>query len=355
MRKLLHELVLADAPPGRENEVREIVIREVEPLVDDLHVDALGNVIAQREGVIDKTFMLIAHQDEDWALLVTYIDDSGFLRFTRLVGHRWNVLGQRVLVHGTEGKKLGVVGLPAPHLIPVKEQQQGYRPEFDKMFIDCGAKSADDARAMGLEIGQYVTAVKHFGELANNRLIGNCFDNRAGLAVMIETLRRIHQQELAMKLVAVASVQEELGTRGARPAAFAIEPDYAIALDVSATGDHPQLKEELISVKLGGGPTLLKADQYHVTSQRLNAWIMSLAEQQQFPLQEVVLSTPIHFGTDAAAVEVEKSGCMVTALLVPTRYFHSTNSVIEYSDLEILAQLLMKCLQSLNQLAKVEY
>lgn len=354
MRELLHELVLADAPPGRESEVREILIREVEPLVDDLQVDALGNVIIRRKGVTDKTFMLIAHQDEDWALLITHIDEAGFLRFTRLVGHRWNLLGQRVLVHGTKGKKLGVVGLPAPHLIPVKEQREGYRPEFDKMFIDCGAKNADDARAMGLEVGQFVTAVKHFGELANNRVIGNCFDNRVGLVVMIETLRRTHQQELGMNLVAVASVQEELGGRGAQPAAFVIEPDYAIALDVSATGDHPNLKEQLIPVKLGQGPTLLKADQYHVTSQLLNAWIISLAEKHQFALQEVVLRSPIHFGTDAAAVELEKSGSLTTALLVPTRYFHTTNSVIDYSDLEILVQLLVKCLESLDQLAKGE-
>jgi endoglucanase len=352
MRELLRELVLADAPPGREQEVQKIVLRELEPLVDDIRVDAMGNVIGQVNGATDKTFMLIAHQDEDWALLVTHIDDQGFLRFTRLVGHRWNLLGQRVNIHGVKGKLAGVVGLPAPHLIPVKEQQKGYRPEFDRMFIDCGAQSMEDARSMGFEIGQYVTAEKHFKELANDRLLGNCFDDRVGLVAMIEVLRRIHKKNVEMNVVAVASVQEELGTRGASPAAFSVEPDYAVALDVSPTEDHPNIKAGLVPVRMGKGPVLLIADQYHVTSQLLNTWIQDVANANQLPLQRVALRSPVHFGTDAAAVELVKSGSRVTALLVPTRYFHTTNSLIQYSDLEDSVQLLVKCVESLNQLGK---
>ncbi len=350
MRELLRELVFADAPPGRENEVRAIVMRELEPLVDELHVDTLGNVIATRRGRGEKSFMLIAHQDEDWALLLTHIDKNGYLRFTRLVGHRWNILGQRVTIHGNQGKKPGVVGLAAPHLIPVKEIEKGYRPEFDQMFIDCGAQSPEEVQSMGFEVGQYVTAEKHFVELANGRLLGNCFDNRAGLVAMIETFRRIHNEELAMNVVGVASVQEELGTRGAGPAAFEVEPNFAIALDVSPTGDHPNIKEGLIPVKLSQGPTLLKADQFHVTSHSMNTWIANVAKTHQIPLQEVALRAPIHFGTDAAAVEVVKSGSQTTALLVPTRYFHTTNSLIQYSDLESTVTLLVECVRSIGQL-----
>jgi endoglucanase len=352
MQELLRELVLADAPPGRENEVREIVIRELEPLVDDLRVDSLGNVIVSISGCKDATFMLIAHQDEDWALLLTHIDDDGFLRFTRLVGHRWDVLGRRVTIHGNQGKKKGVVGLAAPHIIPVKELQQGYRPEFDKMFIDCGAETAEEARSMGFEIGQYVTAEKHFVELANGRLRGNCFDDRAGIFSLIETFRRIHDHKLAMNVVGVASVQEELGTRGAGPVAFGVEPEYAIAIDVSPTGDHPNTKPGLISVKLGQGPALLIADQFHVTSQVMNTWITKVAQKKLIPLQEVALRAPVHFGTDAAAVEVTKSGSQTTAVLVPTRYFHTTNSVIQKSDLKSTVQLLVECIGALDKLGE---
>ncbi len=350
MRDLLHELVLADAPPGRENEVRQIVTRELEPYVDELRVDALGNVIVNRHGREAKSLMLIAHQDEDWALLLTHIDNNGYLRFTRLVGHRWNILGQRVIVHGNQGKKPGVVGLVAPHIIPMKELQQGYRPEFDQMFIDCGADSFDDAQSMGFEIGQYVTAEKHFIELANGRFLGNCFDNRVGLVAMIETFRRIQNEKLAMQVVGVASVQEELGTRGAKSVAFRVEPDFGIAFDVSPTEDHPDIKPGLIPVKLGQGPTLLKADQYHVTSQTMNTWIAKIAEKHRIPLQEVALRAPVHFGTDAAAVEIAKAGSKTTALLVPTRYFHTTNSMIQFSDLESTVQLVVECVQSLGQL-----
>lgn len=350
MQELLHELILADAPPGQESEVQSIVLRELEPLMDEIRVDHLGNVIASRGGATDKTFLLIAHQDEDWALLVTYLDENGYLRFTRLVGHRWNILGQRVNVHGKKGKQVGVVGLSAPHLIPVPEQEQGYQPKMEQMFIDCGAMNATDAQTLGIEIGQFVTAEKRFAELANGRLLGNCLDNRVGLVAMIEALRGAQERELDMTIVAVASVQEELGSRGAGPAGFSLEPDYVIALDVSPTGDHPNIKEGLIPVQLGQGPTLLRADQHHVTSQTLNAWMVKVAKLHHIPLQEVVLRAPVHFGTDAAAIGLSKSGCMSTALLIPTRYFHTTNSVIQYSDLELTIQLLVKGLQSLEQL-----
>ncbi len=352
MQELLRELVLADAPPGREKEVREIVIRELEPLVDDLRVDSMGNVISTKSGQKDSPFMLIAHQDEDWALLLTHIDDNGFLRFTRLVGHRWDILGRRVVIHGNQGKKKGVVGLAAPHIIPMKELQQGYRPDFEKMFIDCGAPNAEEARSMGFEVGQYVTAEKHFVELANGRLRGNCFDDRVGIVSMIETFRRIHNHKLAMNVVGVASVQEELGTRGAGPAAFGVDPEFAIALDVSPTGDHPNTKPGLVPVKLGQGPALLMADQFHVTSQVMNIWISAVAQKHQLPLQEVALRAPVHFGTDAAAVEVTKSGSQTTAVLVPTRYFHTANSIVQKSDLESTIQLLVKCLESLDELGE---
>ncbi|MFX0167969.1 MAG: M42 family metallopeptidase [Candidatus Hodarchaeota archaeon] len=353
MQSLLRELVFADGPPGREEEVREIIIREVTPLMDSLDVDDLGNIIARREGASEKTFMLMAHQDEDWALLTTHIDDDGFVRFTRLVGHRWNLLGQRVFIHGKKGKVLGVVGIPAPHLIPLSEQQQGYEPRIEDMFIDCGARDRNEADDLGVAVGQPVTAQKHFSELTQGRLLGNCFDDRAGVAIMIETLRRIHTQRIRMNLVAVASVQEEVGTRGASPVTFRVEPDYAIALDVSPTGDHPNIKAHMVPVRLGKGPALLQTDQYHVTAQPLNNWLLQLAESLKLPLQNVALRTPIHFGTDAAAVELVKKGCKVTALLLPTRYFHTANAVIDYADMEAMVQLLVKGLQSLGQLEAV--
>jgi endoglucanase len=230
------------------------------------------------------------------------------------------------------------------------EYQQGYKLDFDKMFIDCGARNADEAKAQGLKIGQYVTAEKHFEEFPNGRLVGNGFDDRVGLVAMIEAFRRIQKMKLAMNVVGVASVQEELGTRGAGPAAFRVEPDFAIALDVSPTGDHPNIREGLIPVKMGRGPVLMKADQFHVTSEKMNTWIMGVARKAQISLQEVALRAPVHFGTDAAAVEVIKSGSHTTSILVPTRYFHTTNSLIQLSDLSSTVNLLEKCMISLDQL-----
>ena len=240
MRKLLEELVHADAPPGRENEVQVILQRELSPWTDELTVDVLGNVIARKHGESERTFMLVAHQDEDWALMTTHIDEKGFIRFKRLVGHRWNLLGQRVTVHGKKGKVQGIVGLTAPHLIPVKKQMEGYRPEDEQMFIDCGARSRKEAVELGITVGQFITAQKNFSELAGGRFLGNCFDDRVGLAVMIEALKQLQDKSLTMGLVVVASVQEEVGIRGAQTASYIVQPDYAIALDVAPTGDHQE-------------------------------------------------------------------------------------------------------------------
>ncbi|MFX1562678.1 MAG: M42 family metallopeptidase [Promethearchaeota archaeon] len=352
MHKLLQKLTISDAPPGRENEVRDIVVQELKSITDELTIDELGNVIGKRTGENEKNFMLIAHQDDDWALIVSHIDEQGFLRFRRLVGHRWNLLGQRVTIHGRFGKRTGVIGLPAPHLIPVDVQKRGYQPDEDTMFIDCGASSRADAKALGLEVGQFITAHKHFEELPNERLIGNCFDNRVGITVMIETMRRIRTLTPAISVTAVASVQEELGARGAQPAAFKVQPDYAIALDVAPTGDHPKIKSETVPVRLRDGPVLLIADKFGISSRQFNTWLEGVAEAHNVPLQHVVLRTPIHFGTDASAVQLARKGTTVTAVLVPTRYFHTTNSIVDYSDLERTVTLLVASINSLGELTR---
>lgn len=350
MIAILQELVNADAPPGQEREVRDIVLQKIEPVSDNLEVDPLGNVIAWRHGTTDNTVMLVAHQDEDWALTVRHIDKKGFIRFTRLVGHRWNLLGQRVRIHGSKRKQTGIIGLTAPHLIPTKELQEEFKPDPDMMFIDCGFHSIEEAHDAGLEIGQFITAAKHFEQLPNGRLLGNCFDNRVGLTAMIETFRRLNKSTLPCNLVGVASVQEEVGTRGAQTAAFTVNPDYAIALDVAPTGDHPGLSLEQVPVELGKGPALLLADQFHTTSPQFNRWLSQMTKRYSIPLQPITLRAPIHFGTDAAAVELMRGGSVVTALLVPTRYFHTTYSLIDVYDLEQLVQLLQKALTQFDEL-----
>jgi endoglucanase len=348
--ELLQELVHADAPPGSEGEVREIVLRELEPVVDQISVDVLGNVIAWKNGQGDEKLMLCAHQDEDWAQIVTHIEEEGFLRFARLVGHRWSLLGQRVVIHASKGKRTGVIGLKAPHLIPLEKQLRGYKPRDDLMFIDCGAVSRADALDLGIEVGQYVTAFKHFEEIRDGRLLGSCFDNRVGVAVLIETMRRIESLKPAKTLVVVASVQEELGTRGAQTAAFQVNPDYAIALDIAPTGDHPGVNPQKIPAELGGGPVLLRADQSGATSVSFTNWLEGIAVEYNIAHQSLALRAPIHFGTDASAIELVRGGSHVTAVLAPTRYFHTSNSIVDLSDIEGMVGLLVGSVESLGKL-----
>jgi endoglucanase len=218
------------------------------------------------------------------------------------------------------------------------------------MFIDCGLRSRADAEAVGLEVGQYVTAFKHFEELHEGRLLGNCFDNRVGVAVMIETMRRIEKLKPDKTVVAVASVQEELGTRGAQVAAYQINPDYAIALDVAPTNDHPGASSRIIPAELGGGPVLLRADQFGVTSVAFTDWLAAIADTLNLACQSLALRAPINFGTDAGAIELARGGCKVSAILMPTRYFHTSKSVVDFSDLEGTVKLLVGSIKSLGAL-----
>ena len=248
----LEKLSNARGVAGREEEVRTLMTAFLKPYADEVVVDKMENVVAIKKGKKGKPkVMLAAHMDEV-GLMVKTITKDGFLQFTKMGGIDDRILlAQKVNVLTDKTALPGIVGSKPPHI--QKEEERKKIVSYDEMFIDIGASSRENALAMGVKVGDPIAFdVKYVG-LGNNCVMGKAFDNRAGCAVMIETLKQLKQTDCTV--YAVGTVQEEVGLRGAATAAFNIEPDYAIALDVSIAGDVPGVREFDTSVKIGKGPS----------------------------------------------------------------------------------------------------
>ncbi len=238
--RLLKTLSEARAPSGFEDEVREVVIKEMEPYVDEVAVDRWGNVIGVREGSSDYRSMVAAHMDEI-GLIVDYIDKDGFLR-TRIIGG-WSevtLAGQRVWVRTVDGGWVrGVVGVTPPHVTPPGKEREA--PEIKDMYVDVGARSWKEVERMGIAVGSVAVLDRELAALNGGVVTGKAFDDRVGAAVMLYALRQL--KEMPVTLYAVATVQEEVGLRGAQIAAERINPHYAVALDTTIAADVPGVDE----------------------------------------------------------------------------------------------------------------
>lgn len=328
MVELIQQLAEAFGPSGHESAVRELIHSQVASVADEVYVDALGNLIARKVGSSPHAGRLLvaAHMDEI-GLMVTHIDDDGFLRFDRLGGvHPYTLLGQRVrFATGLVGS-IGCERLDDPKDVRI-----------DRLFIDIGARSREEATSQ-VRIGDaacYDRSVTQSG----NRLIGKALDDRAGCAVLIEALRRITQP--AMDVYAVFSVQEEVGARGAKAAAYAIEPTVAVAVDVTPTGDTP--KGEQLPVKLGDGAAIKVKDSSMMAHPRVKAHLTSLAETAAIPHQFEVLP---YGGTDAGPIHVSRAGVPSGVISIPTRFLHSPAEMVDLGDLEACVALTTALMQS---------
>ncbi len=232
MFELLKRLCDAHGISGYEDEIREIVKAELEDYVDEIRIDRMGNVICVKNGNEFKE-MVCAHMDEI-GFMVKYIDDKGFIRFTPIGGWFSQIaLGQRVILHGEKGKVFGVIGCKPPHVMKDEERKRGI--EFRDMFIDVGAEDKDEVEELGIGIGTPITLDRELVKIGN-RVTGKALDDRCGLAVMISALKETKSDAT---IYAVGTVQEEVGLKGARVSAFAIEPDVALAIDVCIATDFP--------------------------------------------------------------------------------------------------------------------
>ena len=325
MKPLIQKLVETQGPSGYESQIRSVIRVEIEPYVDEMHVDAMGNLIARKgdggaEGI---KVMLAAHIDEI-GIMVTQVDANGFVRFTTLGGVRpYTCLGGRVrFLNGTSGV---ISNEPMEDVTKV--------PTFEQLYIDLGISSNQNSP---VSIGDVAIFDRPFLDLGT-RLVAKSMDDRIGAAVLIETLRQI--KSTPHQLYFVFSVQEEVGVRGATTAAFGIDPDLGLAVDVTATGDTPRRTKVRMEVSLGKGPAIKVRDGGMLADRRVVDWMVRGAEKQGLPYQLEILEGG---STDARAMQLTRAGVPAGCLSIPCRYVHSPSEMVDYQDVQQAVQLLVE-------------
>ena len=337
IRELLEKLSNAHGISGSEGAIAEIMKKEIEPFVDEIKTDKMGNLIAIKHGKGPK-IMLAAHMDEI-GLMVKYIDDNGFLRFVKIGGWYDTTLhSQRVIVNTKNGPLKGVIGSKPPHAMKDEDRKKPVKAE--DMFIDIGAKNKEDAEKLGVEIGSPISLDREFTSLANGIVTGKAFDNRAGIVMVVDAMRQISEKNPNATIYAVGTVQEEVGLKGAKTSAFGLYPDVAIAVDVTIPGDHPGIEKKDSALEIGKGGAITIIDSGGrglIASPQVLKWLKETAIKKDIPYQMDVGDGGT---TDATAIHLTKEGIPSSTLSVPTRYIHSPVEVLSLKDLQSCADLI---------------
>lgn len=324
---------------GFENEVREIMLKELKKYSDSVEVDCLGNVIAKK-GNTGKKIMIAAHMDEI-GLMVKYIDKEGYLNFVKIGGIDNRIFPhQRVVIKNKDKLVDGVVGFKPPHLL--KDEDKKKILEHSEMFIDIGAKNKKEAERI-VKVGDPVSFEPNFGRLNDRKYFGKAIDNRLGCYTLIKTMERL-PRKTDYTIYAVGTSQEEVGLKGARVVAFRLNPDYAIVLDTTIAGDTPQIKENESSLKLGKGPaiTITEASGRGViTHPNVVEIFEKTSKSSKIPYQIDVIEGGM---TDAAVIYSTREGIPSGVISIPARYLHGPTSVFDMNDVDNTIKLVVKSL-----------
>lgn len=323
MKSLLKTLTETYGPSGYEDAVRKIIQKEVKPFADEVRVDAMGSLIVRKKPTVavknSKRIMLAAHMDEI-GVIVSHVDKNGFVRFASNGG----VFGRYTL--GARIRFLnGVTGVVGFDKLEAVDQA----PALNKMYIDVGATSRSNCP---VKVGDFGAFERSYMEMGN-RLVAKSLDDRAGVVVLIETLKSI--KATANDLYFVFTTQEEVGVRGAGTAAYSIDPEIGIAIDVTGTGDTPASLK--MAMELGKGPCVKVRDPGLLSDPRVVEWMINTAEKAKLPYQREVL---LMGSTDARAIQITRAGVMAGALSIPCRYIHSASEMVDYEDLKNSVKLL---------------
>lgn len=328
--------------PGFEERIRNLVIKEVEPLVDSMEVDNMGSVITVKKGSSNpdgKKVMVAAHMDEI-GFIVTHIDDNGFIRFHTLGGFDPKTLtAQRVVVHGKKDL-IGVMGSKPIHVMSQEERNKN--PKITDYFIDLGMKG-DEVKEL-IRVGDPVTRERELIEMGN---CVNCksIDNRVSVFILMETLRRL--EKVPYDVYGVFTVQEEVGLRGANVAAHRINPDFGIGLDTTIAFDLPGAQAHEKITSLGEGAAIKVMDASAICDYRMVDFMKKTADHHQIKWQLEVLTAG---GTDTAGVQrMGKQGAIAGAVSIPTRHLHQVIEMADKDDIESCIQLLKVCLETIDQ------
>lgn len=335
--ELLSQICKVPGAPGHEQKIREFILKEIEGLVDEVKLDAMGNILALKKGTEDKKLLIAAHMDEI-SFIVSHIDDDGFIRFQPLGGFDPKTLtAQRVIIHSGENNIIGVMGTKPIHVMTPEDRTKS--PKLSDYFIDTGLSGEEVKKR--IEIGSTITRERELIEM------GDCvnaksLDNRVSVFILIETLRALKDKKVPYDLIAAFTVQEEVGLRGATTAASGVEPDFGIALDVTLAYDLPGAASYEHVTKVGGGAAIKVLDGATICDYRMVQFMKTVANKHNIKYQLELLPAG---GTDTAALQRHgKGGSIAGAISIPTRYLHQVIEMAHKNDIKLCIELLEACI-----------
>lgn len=338
---LLKRLCETPGISSREERMRQLVAEELKPLADTVEADAMGNVIAFKKGATDGPRVMIAAHIDEIGFMVKFIDDKGFIRLLPIGG--WDprvMVAQRVLVHGFAGQSLRGTLMPAAkpiHLLTAEDANKP--PKIAEFFVDLGLP-AEKVKAL-VEPGDMVT-MDRTAERIGDTVVSKTLDDRLSVFVMIEALRQLQSTPVKANILAVATTQEEVGLRGAIPAAYALQPDIGIALDVTLANDFPGPADHEHVTQLGNGVAIKILDSSLICHPRIVRHFRDVAEAKGIKYQLELLPFG---GTDAGGIQRSRGGVPSFTLSIPTRYVHTVNEMAHVEDIQGAIDLLASYLQ----------
>lgn len=341
--ELLKQLSELEGVSGFEGEVRSFIRARLEGKVE-FDSDVLGSLICKKVGAADgPRIMIPAHMDEI-GFVVKDIDESGCIRFATIGGWLEQVmLAHVVTIKTRKGDIPGVIGSTPPHMMPKEERDKPIKRK--RMFIDVGAKDKKDAVKMSIRVGDPVVPRQDFIAMKNRKyLMGKAWDDRVGCGLMIELLEALGRVKHANTVYGVATVQEEVGTRGAETSADIVNPDFCVVLDVGIATDIPGIEGEP-KVSLGDGPVLYMMDAGTICHQRFRDFVIDTAASKKIPLQ---LSLIEGGSTDGRAVQLHSRGVATVMLGLPARHIHSHAGIIHTDDYDAQFKLLLEIVKALD-------
>ncbi len=337
MDELLKKLSEINGVSGNENDVRNTVKSEAAKYADEVTVDNVGNVIAYKKGRKSTArIMLCAHMDEV-GLMVSYVEDNGFIKFKPVGGVDQRVLLSKRVKIGRNGIT-GVIGVKAIHL--QTQAERGNVIPLQSMCIDVGASSKDGT---GVKVGDYISFCTKFDDFGDGKIKGKALDDRLGVAALLEILKNTYDDDI----YACFTVQEEIGLRGAGPAAYVIKPDIAIVCEATTAADVPDVKEADCVTALGMGPAVSYADAATIGDKKLVREIIDTASTNNIRYQ---IKRAAYGGNDAGTIHISGDGIPTAVISVPCRYIHSPVCVADYSDYENMKALLDAYLRNRNDI-----
>ena len=338
--KLLEAICQAPGAPGYEQKIRNLILDEVRPLVDEVELDNMGNIYAIKRGKSNKRVMIGAHMDEI-GFIVTHIDDKGFIRFHTLGGFDPKTLtAQRVLIHGREDV-MGVMAAKPIHVMTTEERQKV--PKTTDFFIDTG-RSKEEVEKL-IRIGDPITRERSFiemGDCVNSKSL----DNRLAVFILIETLKHLKDKEVPYDIYGVFTVQEEVGIRGANVAALRINPDFGFGLDTTIAYDLPGAAAHEKITSLGEGTAIKIMDASTIADYRMVEYMKQTADKYKIKWQPEILTAG---GTDTAGIQrMTEGGSIAGAISIPTRHLHQVIEMAHKEDIQRSIDLLIACVSEID-------